>query len=1100
MKIKTKQSVGLWFRQRMLLSPAQALLCSCIVATMSLSQAVVFSQENGSVDQQREPDLYEQLDLIHKEAELARKAKQFDAVETLRAKRSALLATSNSSNHVWVRSQKTINEAKQLFNGMQYRLAAKNLLNQWNEFEEEEEKRGRDAVYFGDIGALLFTICEAAKTVDLVLVQTVEKKRDDDVEQNNPLRNDKQDQNNKLGKKDDASLESSDPILTQEEMLRILKLCAEDPCQSEAITMLAYVESPKKANAFMRAENRPDLRARNQTLLTLGAEIENLGEIDVKDKTSVVVEYLKAESTNSVIEDLELYKQFLDPRGKMSFNDITGETYELVLNDSILGYLDNTPTVLRYGFKEWSGHAVRGLVVMNEKFPPLRLGSFPINSIELPIEELTLVTKKLVYGPELPKFEKLLQEYRDVCNGLEMAEKVQQGVATFLNANNLDSLDAIREKMFQDKLRASVDKFKTESDAGFANYTSAFPQNKFVVDTKLEDIKGKIDEWFTNIENLLPDDEAIDVIVGKVVGAKPNPQVPGNEAALEKWEKDAGSYRLITKSILYLAACGRQLNKAGVNANAFSAEKLFLDQYTQLFQMTFYLWEVSILLEKADRILNDFLIIKLKEKIEKYEDDRQLSNLDSIGVRQYSSLVDWTQREYRQGRILHKQAEILRKTIKGSGIFVEWDVTQNHFKFKDIRQLDFERFHKLQKIFPEVIEKSYQVIQTAMALRRPQLPKPEGERDPTFDDGIPGIKKLTRFVPGNLDYDKTAIRTRTEDQEEPALGDLTRANNAGVFLEELLEKQDFIEEITSQVFDEQIQLKGNKSIKKVKLGDLQFISVPLRQNMITADLRDLTNGSSVIFTGGDASTGGVHIDNLVGWKLDIEKQEALPARDLTVYPDSNSKLLFDLLSAGANRPELEPNGEADIADGFDDLAVQVRGKAIVGLTLNMLPLAKQKDSREKINALKKEDFDVTFGNIEASLSITDTEYVCDFGDGCRGFMVQGIGDDASRYLETEQWSQVTRKNVAIDPEQSLKSQGSQTLFNLTARSTGQETSSQRVTYTINDWIDLDANIVNDFLPKMYLMMPCFPGWVIYRDSLLRPAPTNHWNWVQPKTP
>ena len=201
MKIKTKQSVGLWFRQRMLLSPAQALLCSCIVATMSLSQAVVFSQDNGSVDQQREPDLYEQLDLIHKEAELAQKAKKFDAVETLRAKRSALLATSNSSNHVWVRSQKTINEAKQLFNGMQYRLAAKNLLNQWNEFEEEEEKRGRDAVYFGDIGALLFTICEAAKTVDLVLVQTVEKKRDDDVEQNNPLRNDKQDQNNKLGKR-----------------------------------------------------------------------------------------------------------------------------------------------------------------------------------------------------------------------------------------------------------------------------------------------------------------------------------------------------------------------------------------------------------------------------------------------------------------------------------------------------------------------------------------------------------------------------------------------------------------------------------------------------------------------------------------------------------------------------------------------------------------------------------------------------------------------------------------------------------------------------------------------------------------------------------
>ena len=115
-------------------------------------------------------------------------------------------------------------------------------------------------------------------------------------------------------------------------------------------------------------------------------------------------------------------------------------------------------------------------------------------------------------------------------------------------------------------------------------------------------------------------------------------------------------------------------------------------------------------------------------------------------------------------------------------------------------------------------------------------------------------------------------------------------------------------------------------------------------------------------------------------------------------------------------------------------------------------------------------------------------------------MVQGIGDEASRYLETEQWSKVTRKDVSIDPEQSLKSQGSQTLFELTSRSTGQETSSQRVSYTINDWINVDANIVNDFLPKMYLMMPCFPGWVIYSDALERAAPINNWNWVRPKTP
>ncbi|MGI9459228.1 MAG: hypothetical protein ACR2NF_04450, partial [Pirellulales bacterium] len=600
------------------------------MATMSLSQTIVFSQENGSPDEQREPDLYEQLNLIHQQAELARRAKKFDVVEKMRAQRSALLATSNSSNHVWVRSQKTINEAQQLFNGMQYRLAAKNLLNQWNEFEKEEEKRGRDAVYFGDIGVLLFTICEAAKTVDLVLVQTVEKKRDDDVEQNNPLRNDKQDQNNKLGKKDDASLESSDPILTQEEMLRILKLCAEDPCQSEAITMLAYVESPKKANAFMRAENRPDLRARNQTLLTLGADIENLGEIDVKDKTSVVVEYLKAQSTDSVLQDLELFKEFLDPRGKMSFQDETGETYELVLNDSILGYLDNTPTVLRYGLQDWAGHAVRGIVVVNDKIPPLQLGNFPLNISQLSIEQLEAETNKIVFEPEIRKFKELLNDYGSVCKGLEMAEKVQAGIELFLTQSQLASDDSIRKFYLEKELKMKFDAFRLSATDGFNNYKKAFPDNANVVDGKLLDLDGRVAEWFRALESLRVDESKITILVKEKIGEK----LQEDDA---DYDKRFNLEMFFVKSTLLLTACQNSLKKEGRGAQEIAAAIAYVDKYAKDFEALIYFKELNRLFRTAFNTLDDFIILRLQQKLTQYDNDSNKTDLPAVGVKDYSS-------------------------------------------------------------------------------------------------------------------------------------------------------------------------------------------------------------------------------------------------------------------------------------------------------------------------------------------------------------------------------------------------------------------------------------------------------------------------------
>ncbi len=63
---------------------------------------------------------------------------------------------------------------------------------------------------------------------------------------------------------------------------------------------------------------------------------------------------------------------------------------------------------------------------------------------------------------------------------------------------------------------------------------------------------------------------------------------------------------------------------------------------------------------------------------------------------------------------------------------------------------------------------------------------------------------------------------------------------------------------------------------------------------------------------------------------------------------------------------------------------------------------------------------------------------------------------------------------------------------------GEPLTDRSVNYVIQDWLDLDRNIVNSFLPDVSVLAPSLPAWRLYRDEYMRQAPRNDWKWTVPR--
>lgn len=253
-------------------------------------------------DEAGEGGLRASIRSIDKRARKARDKKDLQLVDDLRIERLSLLRTARPSKDdvsvAWTRGYEAIQQADKSKRMMRYIEACKPLVEAWKPFVESVQGEPM----FGDIAVKLFEVVQAAAALHPDFLRP----------------------------------ELGGPV--SEEFLRqaLQAAVTNDPCQVEAAAMLAFLEKPKPEEAFVPADQRPSLRDRNRILLEISAP----KEMDWKFVPWFApAEFLKAQSSSFVLDDLSYYTSFLNERGfRLKGEDRFGEQFQVVLGGALLLY------------------------------------------------------------------------------------------------------------------------------------------------------------------------------------------------------------------------------------------------------------------------------------------------------------------------------------------------------------------------------------------------------------------------------------------------------------------------------------------------------------------------------------------------------------------------------------------------------------------------------------------------------------------------------------------------------------------------------------------------------------------------------------------
>lgn len=253
-------------------------------------------------DEPGEGGLSASLKSIDRRARKAREKKDLQLVDDLRLERLSLLKAARPSKDdasvAWTRGYEAIQQADKSKRMMQYADACKPLVEAWKPFAEP----ARGEPVFGDIAVKLFEVVQAATALH-----------------------------------PDFLTREMGGSVSEDFLLQALQAAVkDDPCQVEAAAMLAFLEKPKPEEAFVPADQRPSLRERNRILLDISAP----KEMDWKFVPWFApAEFLKAQSSSFVLDDLSYYTSFLNERGfRLKGEDQFGEQFQVVLGGALLLY------------------------------------------------------------------------------------------------------------------------------------------------------------------------------------------------------------------------------------------------------------------------------------------------------------------------------------------------------------------------------------------------------------------------------------------------------------------------------------------------------------------------------------------------------------------------------------------------------------------------------------------------------------------------------------------------------------------------------------------------------------------------------------------
>lgn len=113
--------------------------------------------------------------------------------------------------------------------------------------------------------------------------------------------------------------------------------------------------------------------------------------------------------------------------------------------------------------------------------------------------------------------------------------------------------------------------------------------------------------------------------------------------------------------------------------------------------------------------------------------------------------------------------------------------------------------------------------------------------------------------------------------------------------------------------------------------------------------------------------------------------------------------------------------------------------------------------------------------------------------GCVPLGAKADTASAARFMTDDRGNRIVRDRSP--PASLLESH----FYSMTSKA-GDPITERSLNYALQDWLDLDRDIVNVFLPNAMRLAPALPVWNRYRREFMRPAPDTGWMWPAPQPP
>ena len=826
----------------------------------------------------------------------------------------------------------------------------------------------------------------------------------------------------------------------------------EDPCQVEALAADAFLTVPNPEESFQPAELRPSLRLRNKRLIDISYS---------KDRDEPLLpwhapaEFLKSESSSFVLQDLDYYEHFLDPERRLRGRDRHGEEFNVVMGGALLviaadGEGPKRPCVAEYLPEEHRWQRLRPMI--------LSVGPLAVQSSDWRLDKAALLKNisTVIEDADDERQRVLVQRIVDTATGLKNERRVKADIRVILGWMKKPPLGK----------GTSLTDILARITQGYRTYAARNPEDVEGALASESKVQAISDEWqkFSELRN---------DVVGKLLDA---PAAPGSPPNIPPASVDFNTAGVLDRFLKFLESDDLAEIEAAVgNSRAEEAAGQKPNQ------------------PDADEDT------KPKKPAAQDKDDAEKPPTPQDAEGETPDAENDAEENTESKKPPAKGAKTKKPTGRNR-------LYGRELRMQLVEQVDYYdllvMFYEMRQTYEKQIQ---QTIDSPPTPSRPDSRKEanEQQRDKRRNQAVSLCKR------GLAAYASVRDKTWKTIAEKAADGTSIQREYFALTLDGLRDTKDAMASI---------------SLALTQLGDDSSYARFVDRFYRKCDLLERPAGLEtdlVKSSQGDAKRIHAWTIGQTRWTI-YEFPKGVRNSKLADWIDYSRRVSFDIadLEEAAKalsgkekklpRPRSVPLRVGATTEFNNPLVESEQGLPVMPLLkevkypliLILLAIDKQTEDDFKPEGFTNPQgpeflwLEESGARYKATLqtgSESDPELIIAY-PGADGHIPLAIPRE--RFAKTRHLRD-RRGNRIVHDDTSGKSDSDSRFFKITSES-GEELTDRSVNYAKQDWIDLDRNIINSFLPDLMLHGPSLPAWRLYRQEFERKAAAPDWKWTVPR--